>query len=39
MKTIYTAPEMDIISFEAEDVITTSPGINNNPNNDETPGC
>ena len=39
MKNIYTAPEIDIVSFETEDVITTSPGINNDPSNDETPGC
>ena len=38
MKYIYTAPELDIISFEAEDVITTSPGINNDLGNDETGG-
>lgn len=25
MKEIYTAPEMEIIRFEAEDVITVSP--------------
>ena len=39
MKNIYTAPEIDIVSFETEDVITTSTGITNDPNNDETPGC
>ena len=38
MKNIYTAPEMDIISFEAKDVITTSTGINNDLGNDETAG-
>ena len=38
MKNSYTVPELDIISFESEDVITTSPGINNDPNNDETIG-
>lgn len=38
MKNIYTEPEMDIISFEAEDVITTSTGINNDLGNDETAG-
>lgn len=25
MKEIYTAPEMEIIAFDSEDVITTSP--------------
>lgn len=36
MKNIYTAPELDIISFETEDVITTSIGIYNDLVNDET---
>lgn len=27
MKDTYLAPEMEIISFEAEDVITTSPPV------------
>ena len=31
MKNIYTAPELDIVSFEADDVITTS----FTPENDE----
>ncbi len=39
MKNIYTAPEIDIVSFETEDVITTSTGITNDPSNDEIPGC
>ena len=39
MKNIYTAPEIDIVSFETEDVIATSTGITNDPSNDETPGC
>lgn len=34
MKNIYTEPEMEIISFEAEDVITVSPSII--PDDDET---
>ena len=38
MKNIYTAPEIDIVSFETEDVITTSTRITNDPNNDETGG-
>lgn len=36
MKTIYTAPELEITNFEAEDIITTS--INNDPEGNETPG-
>ena len=38
MKNIYTEPEMDIIFFEAEYVITTSTGIKNDLGNDETAG-
>ena len=38
MKNIYTAPELEMISFEAEDVITTSNGINNDLGNDEMGG-
>ena len=31
MKEKYTAPEMEIVEFEVEDVITTSGGENNLP--------
>ena len=33
MKEIYEAPEMEIVEFEAEDIITESgtPGLNPNP--------
>ena len=31
MKEKYTAPEMEIVEFEVEDVITTSGGDNNTP--------
>ncbi len=37
MKNIYTAPELEITAFEAEDILTASP-IDNDPFNDETPG-
>ena len=36
MKNIYTAPELEIVNFEAEDIITTS--IINDPDNNETAG-
>ncbi len=38
MKNIYTKPELEIVAFEAEDVITTSININNDLGNDETGG-
>lgn len=38
MKNKYTAAELEIIAFEAEDVITTSPAINNDPDDDELAG-
>lgn len=38
MKDTYIIPDLDIIVFTAEDIITTSSGINNDPNDDETIG-
>ena len=33
MKELYTAPELEIITFDSEDVITTSLTKGNNPGN------
>ena len=37
MKEIYTAPDMEIMSFESEDVIRTSPPANFDPDNPQVP--